>query len=500
MNTPLRRVGMVMMVMIVLLLANATYVQVIKGDEYRKDPRNQRVLLDEYARQRGQLIAGDQGTKVLANVQETNDRLKYLRTYADGPVYAPVTGYYSITYGTGGMERVEDDVLNGSDDRLFVRRLSDLITGRDPRGGSVALTINPKAQEAAYNALQAKGFTGSVVAIRPQTGEILAMASTPSYEPNRLSSHDGAEQQKAWQEYTDQNGPQPLLNRAVNAVYPPGSTFKLVVTAAALADGKTKDTQLTAAPRININANTTLENYNGTTCGSGQTATLTEALAHSCNTAFAELSHELGPDKLRDQAAKFGIGQDNQTVPLPVARSCIGPTQPRDTCMTVANEDALYATGIGQQDVLLTPLQNAVIAATIANGGQRMQPYLVKSILGPDLSPVDQTKPTVAGQAMSSADAATLRDMMLLSEQYTGGEGQLSGVKIASKTGTAEHGTDPRHTNPHAWYVAFAPAENPQVAVAVVVENGGDRGLGATGGKVAAPIGRAVIGAVLGSG
>ncbi|HWO64458.1 MAG TPA: penicillin-binding transpeptidase domain-containing protein, partial [Umezawaea sp.] len=199
MNTPLRRVGMAMMVMILLLMGNATYVQVIKADDYRKDDHNrQRVLLNEYSRERGQIIASD-GTP-LANVKGTDDTYRYQRVYTNGPAYAPVTGYYSLIYGSGGVERVEDDLLNGSDDRLFARRLSDVITGRDPKGASIQLTVDPKVQQTAYDQMTERGFTGSVVALNPQTGAILGMVSTPSYDPNRLASHDGAEQETAWKE------------------------------------------------------------------------------------------------------------------------------------------------------------------------------------------------------------------------------------------------------------------------------------------------------------
>jgi penicillin-binding protein A len=193
-NKPLRRVGLAMMVMVLLLLANLTYVQVIKADTYSQDPRNRRGLLEEYGRQRGQIVSRT-GT-LLANSVETKDSAHYLRQYPNGAMYVPVTGYYSSVYGASGMESAEDDVLNGSSPKLFVRRLSDLITGRDPRGGNVRLTIDPKAQQAAYNGMTQKNFTGAVVAIKPTTGEILAMVSTPSYDPNSLASHDDATQTK----------------------------------------------------------------------------------------------------------------------------------------------------------------------------------------------------------------------------------------------------------------------------------------------------------------
>ena len=493
MNTPLRRVGLAMLVMVVLLLVNLTYVQVIKADTYNQDERNTRSLLEEYGRQRGQIISAT-GT-ILANSVETKDALHYLRQYPNGPMYAPVTGYYSSIYGATGIEHIEDDVLNGSSAKLFVRRLSDLITGRDPRGGNVQLTIDPKTQQAAYNGMTAKNFTGAVVAIKPQTGEILAMVSTPSYDPNQLSSHDASTQEKAMQQL-NQDKNLSGLNRAVGDTQPPGSTFKLVVSAAALSNGVDDENtpSLPADATITLpGTNTTLSNFANETCpnSTGGKVSMLTALAYSCNTAFSTLAGEVGKDKLAEQAAKFGIGQTDLAVPLSVSPSTIGQ---------IPDEAALYQSGIGQRDVKLTPLQDAMIAATIANGGVRMQPQLVKNILAPDTSVISAFSPTTAGTAISGDVANQLRDMMIQSEAHTAGTGKMPNISIASKTGTAEHGADPKNTPPHAWYVAFAPANNPQIAIAVLVENGGDRGLAATGSSVAAGIGRATINAYLGGG
>lgn len=485
MNTPLRRVAMAVMAMIVALLLNATYVQVIKADDYRADPRNSRVLLDEYSRQRGQISAG--GT-VLASSVATDDRYKYLRVYPSDPsAYAPVTGFYSMQYGSTGLERAEDPVLNGSDSQLFGSHLVDLVSGRDPRGGNVVTTIDPVMQEVAYQELTGKGYTGSVVAIEPSTGKILTMVSTPSYDPNRLAGHDGASGTQAWESlHTDPN--QPMLNRAVSQTYPPGSTFKVVVTAAALARGITSpQDQFTAAPNITLpGTSTTLENYNGSTCGPGPTASLYDAFRKSCNTAFVELGIKVGAPALEDTAAAFGIGP-HRGIPIPVAESTVGD---------IPDNAALGQSSIGQRDVSLTPLDNAVIAATIANGGVRMEPYLVDRIQGPDLSEIDSTEPVSVGQTVSAEVASTLTDLMIASEDNTTGGGR-STYQIASKTGTAEHGSDPRNTPPHAWYMAFAPAQNPKIAIAVIVEDGGDRALAATGGSVAAPVARAVLDAGL---
>ncbi|GAA1330370.1 peptidoglycan D,D-transpeptidase FtsI family protein [Saccharothrix algeriensis] len=485
MNTPLRRIGVAMMAMMVLLLANATYVQVIKADDYRKNPLNRRVVLDQYSRERGQIIAS--GGEPLATVERTTDRLRYLRKYA-GPAFAPVTGYFSTVYGASGLERAEDDLLNGSDDRLFARRVSDLITGRDPKGGSLQLTIDAALQQVAYDQLQ--GVAGSVVAIRPQTGEILAMASTPTYDPNALASHDVAEQQAAWKQLIAPESNLPMLNRSVAGLYAPGSTFKLIVAAAALAEGKTKESEVDGRPVITLpGTQVPLPNFNDTICGNGVTATLEEALAKSCNTAFAVLADQLGPDKLRKAAAKFGFDDADLRIPLAVETSTLGPMDERP---------AVYQTGIGQRDVLVTPLQNAMMTAAIANGGVRMRPHLVQKVLAPDLQVISEDEGDEVADAMEPEHAAALRDMMVRSEANTAPNGRLSGVTVASKTGTAEHGEDVKDTRPHAWYVAFAPAEKPEIAIAVIVENGGTAGLSATGGKVAAPIGRAVIGAYLG--
>ena len=488
MNTPVRRIALAVMGMIVLLMANLTYVQVVKAGDYRTDPRNQRVLLAEYSRQRGQISAAGQ---VLASSKETGDRLRYQREYPDGPEYAPVTGYYSVLYSSSGVERSLDEVLNGNDDRLFARRLSDLITGRDPSGGNVVLTIDPAVQQAAYDALTQKSYAGSVVAIRPQTGQILAMVSTPSFDPNDLANHDSEEQTDTWARLNKADPPV-LGNRAIAETYPPGSTFKLIDTAAALQDGFTPDSPLTAAPQITLQGTSTdLENFAGTPCGTGPTATLRDALARSCNTAFADLAAQVGEDKIRAQALKFGVGAVPPPVPMPVAPSTLGD---------IPDVASLQQSAIGQRDVRFTPLQNAMIVAAIANGGTLMAPHLVQQIQSPTLDVLDETQPDRLGQAVPAEVARTITDLMIGAENRTQGGGKITGVQIAAKTGTAEHGTDPKATPPHNWYVAFAPADNPQIAVAVLVENGGDRSLEATGGSRAAPIGRAVIAAGLRSG
>jgi penicillin-binding protein A len=488
MNTSLRRISMTVMALIVLLLLNATMTQVFAADSLRADPRNQRVLLDEYSRQRGQIVAGGQ---LLAYSVATDNRFRFLRVYPNAAEYAPVTGFYSLRYSSSGLERAEDPLLNGSDERLFGRRLADFFTGRDPRGGSVDTTIRPRVQRAGWDAMQqgcgGPPCKGAVVALEPSTGKILAMVSSPSYDPNLLSSHDPEVQAQAWQRLRD-DPENPLTNRAISETYPPGSTFKVITTAAALQAGATDTEQLTAASSIPLPGSTaTLENYGGQPCGNEATVSLKQAFALSCNTAFVQLGILTGSEALRNMAHSFGLDATPSVIPLQVAESTVG---------IIPDAAALGMSSIGQKDVALTPLQNAEIAATIANDGVLMQPYLIDSLKGPDLANVSTTTPYEQRRAVSSQVAAKLTELMVGAEKDAQQKGAIPGVQIASKTGTAEHGTDPRHTPPHAWYIAFAPAQTPKVAVAVLVENGADR-LSATGGALAAPIGRAVIQAAL---
>lgn len=487
MNTSLRRISMMVMALIVVLLINATITQVFRADGLRSDPRNQRVLLDEYSRQRGQITASGQ---LLAYSVSTSGHYRFLRVYPEPFAYAPVTGFYSLRFSSTGLERAEDPILNGSDERLFGKRLADFFTGRDPRGGNVDTTLLPRVQKAAWEAM-AQGCTGgckgSVVALEPSTGKILSMVSAPSYDPNLLAIHDSEAQGQAWQQLRDDPGG-PLTNRAISERYPPGSTFKVITTAAALQAGMSENERLTAAPQIPLpNSTATLENYGGTPCGDEPTAPLSEAFERSCNTAFVQLGIRIGAEALRSTADSFGFDTPPAAIPLQVAESTVGE---------MTDAAAVGMSSMGQKDVAVTPLQNAMVAAAIANGGVVMQPYLVDRLEGPDLADISFTAPQEQRRAVSAQVAAKLTNLMVGAEKFTQQDGAIPGVQIASKTGTAEHGTDPRNTPPHAWYIAFAPAQNPKVAVAVLVENGGDR-LSATGGALAAPIGRATIAAAL---
>jgi len=481
MSRQVRRLAVVLGILCGALLINLTWIQVLHADVYRSRSGNTRLILEEYDRARGPILVG---RAQVARSIPTNDSLKYVRAYDPGAAYASVTGFYSLVYGATGLERTENDVLAGSDPRFLVDRVQQLFAGTQPRGGGIVTTLNAAAQEAAWNALA--GRKGAVVAINPSTGAIVALVSSPSFDPNVLSSHSPDAIRAAYS-VLESNPDNPLLNRPLAVTYPPGSTFKLVTAAAALESGRFTPTTVIPGPAEYQLPNSTkkLKNWSGQPCGPGGKVTLEEALAVSCNTAFAWLGNELGAEALRAQAEKFGFNSSFQ-VPMNAATSRF-PLNP-DAAQTAQS-------AIGQFDVRATALQMAMVGAAIANGGITMNPYLVDQILAPDLSVLKQTQPSQFRQAMSAQHAADEIAMMVnVVSNGTGSNAQIVGVSVGGKTGTAQTGNA---TRPHAWFVGVAPAEAPQIAVAVVLENGG----GApeiSGNKLAAPIARAVMEAVLG--
>ena len=487
MNRPLRRVAVACLVLFGLLMLNANWVQVVKADGYRDDPRNSRVLLRTYERERGAIAvvqADGSGRTAVAESSRTDGPLTWLREYPGGPSYAHVTGYYSLVYGRTGLERTEDRVLSGEDDRFFVRRLSDSVTGREPQGGNIITTLDPQAQEVAHEALG--DSRGAVVALDPRTGAVLAMVSRPSYDPARLSSFEPAEIRSYYAQLTEATS-DPLLNRTISKTYPPGSTFKVVTAAAALSSGDvTPTTQIPSPRELDLpQTSARLRNFGGGSC-SGETSTLADALRISCNTAFGALGLQLGADRLRSQAEDFGFGDDSLRVPTKVATS-VFPEDP--------DEPQTAQSAIGQFDVRVTPLQMAMVAAGIANGGEVMEPHLVREVQAPDLSRLDQADRTVYKRAVDEDVAQELTRMMeLVVSDGSGVRAQIPGVRVAGKTGTAQHA---QGRPPHAWFIGFAPADDPQVAVAVVIEDGGSVGSEATGGALSAPIARRVMSAVL---
>jgi peptidoglycan glycosyltransferase len=480
MNAPLRRLSVAVMLLFGLLLLNANYLQVVRADDLHNDSNNPRLIAEEYSRERGPILVAGQP---VASSKETTDRLKYLRQYSDGELYAPATGFYSLVYGSSGIERESNSILAGTDDALFVRRVIDLLTGTSPKGGSVALTLDPKAQKAAFDGLA--GRRGAVVAIDPTTGAILALVTSPSYDPNLLASHSPAEVRRNY-ERLDRKKTRPMLDRALRQTYPPGSTFKVVTSAAALESGRyNPDSQVYSGAALDLpQTDAPLPNFDGQPCNGGS-ATLTEALMRSCNAAFGKIGLELGDDALREQAEKFGF---NQAFEVPM-RS-VASYFPEDP-----NAPQTAQSAIGQFDVRATPLQMAMVVAAVANRGVLMAPYLVQEVQAPDLSVIDSARPREVGTAVSPQTASELAQMMTqVVDAGTGTNAQIPGVKVAGKTGTAQQGAGRK---PHAWFVSFAPSDTEaQVAVAVVLEDGGGAAE-VSGNQLAAPIARAVMEAVL---
>jgi peptidoglycan glycosyltransferase len=482
MNKPIRRLSFLVALLFCSLLISTTWIQFVTAKSLDDRPGNRRTLLDSYSRERGAILVD--GTPIAKSVP-TKDWLKWVRTYPQARLYSQVTGYYSFTYGAGfGLEGAEDPLLSGQSDRLFYGRVLDMLTGKPPSGASLELTINPKAQAAADKALGNQ--RGAVVALDPKTGAILAMVSHPQYDPSTLSGHDTKSVAAAWKALIA-DPLRPADNRAIGGnLYPPGSTFKLITAAAALSSGKfTEQSQIPAPATLALPQSTRdLPTDDHQPCGPGDKTTLTHALEISCNTAFGWLGLDLGGDVLRAQAAKFGFG-DSLRVPMRVTPSVVPPL----------NKPQSAQAAIGQYDVRVTPLQMAMVSAAIANKGTVMKPYLVKNIRNSNLDVIDQTQPEQLSQAITPDVAAALNRMMVTVVQSgTGTPGQIPGIQVAGKTGTAQH---LKGGNPHAWFTAFAPASDPTIAVAVVVENGGNAGSEAFGGTVAAPIARAVMEAVL---
>jgi peptidoglycan glycosyltransferase len=474
-NAPLRRVAISVLVLFTMLIINVNYIQVVRSDELRNAPGNTRVLAEEYDRERGSIIVG--GDPIAMSVA-TDDRLTYLRQYPQGELYAGITGYYSLVYGNTGMERAENPVLAGSDPRLFVRRLADLFTGRDPAGGDVVLTLDPAVQKAAMAGLQGK--TGAVVALDPSTGAILGMASTPTFDPNKLSSHE-PRKIRDYAAQLDKASPDPRVNQATRERYPPGSIFKVIVSAAALQNGYTPESMLKAPNELDLpGTSATIKNFGGSSCNGGDQS-LIDALTVSCNTAFAQLGMDLGVDKVRAMAEAFGMDGEGFEIPLSVTGSTVG---------NIDSKAALAQSSIGQRDVAATPLQAAMIAATVANHGKLMKPYLVDQMRAPDLTVIDRTDPEEFKKPISPEIADQLTTMMeSVVENGSGKAAKLPGVKVAGKTGTAQVGEG---VPDHNWFIGFAPADDPKIAVAVFVKNGGG-----TGGGIAAPIAHDVLQAYL---
>jgi peptidoglycan glycosyltransferase len=471
--------------LLLALLVNAARVQVVEAPAYDGNPANRRPDIARYQQPRGDILAGG---KPVTGSRDTGQHLRWERTYRDGPLYAPVTGFASQEYGTTLLEHAEDGVLSGADPLLAPLPLWNDVTGAPNPGGDVVTTILPAAQRAAYQGLGRR--PGAVAAVEPATGRILALVSTPSYDPGELSGN-GAAAVRTWKKLNGDPG-RPMLNRAVRRTYPPGSTFKVVTAAAALDAGVLRDLDAPTRspdPYPLPGSRTRLTNETG----GCRDASLRAAFERSCNTVFARLGVEVGARRMTATAEALGFNDGGLTVPFSVARSTFDPSVDRAQ---------LALSSIGQYNTRATPLQMAMVAAAVADGGRLRAPYLVERTQRAGGAVLSAGRARPVRQAMRPMTAARLRELMTdVVEHGTGGNAAIPGAVVGGKTGTAQHGVGNSGT-PYAWFVSWAQGEGdlePKVAVAAVVEGAAaDRGE-ITGGGLAAPVARAVMEAVLAS-
>lgn len=477
MNGPIRRLAIGLLSAMGGLLLAVTWFQVLQADELKNDPRNPRPALTERGKERGLIVTID-GT-VLARSEERTEKRDYIRVYPEGEAFAHVVGYSSFPVGDSGLEAAYSSDLRSRRD-LTISDLVSVILGRDLRPKSLEVTIDPVLQRAAFAALGDN--TGAVVALDPKTGAVLVAVSTPSFNPNTLLGEDAASQ---WEDLlTDRT--KPLLDRATKEIYAPGSTFKTVVTAAALDSGAAgPGTTFDDPAAFQLPGSTaSIANFGGGLCNDGISVTLLEAFVRSCNTTFAALSIQLGAEAIGITSEALGFNTDlSYDWPVPQA---VWPTE------ALALDDAALAqSGIGERDVRATPLHMAMVASAVANNGVLFSPYVVQGLFTADGETVESTSPTEFGRAMSSETASVLAQMMeRVVTEGTGRRAAVPGIRVAGKTGTATGRSG--FSNP--WFLGFAPVENPTIAIAVFIEGGPASGESATGGSTAAPIASELIG------
>ncbi|MFI1485975.1 peptidoglycan D,D-transpeptidase FtsI family protein [Streptomyces sp. NPDC020747] len=481
MNKTIRRASVFTLLLVLALLVRATWVQFYEGQALADSKDNRRNAIEQYAYPLGNIIVA--GDAITGSAQTTGSDLKYKRTYTDGSLYAAVTGYSSQVFGATQLEGVYQDLLDGTDNRL--KDPLDTVTGKRADPGDVVTTIDPDVQKAAYNALGDK--KGAAVAIDPKTGKILGAVSTPSYDPSVLSAGDSA----AWKKLT-KDPEKPMTNRALRQPLPPGSTFKLVVAAAALENDlyASVDTK-TDSPNPYTLPGTTRVLENESKSAPCENATIRVALQYSCNNVFAKMAVDLGQDKLKAMAEKFGFNDTSQDVPVRAYES----VYPSDM-----DRSSTALTGIGQFDVTATPLQMAMVSATIANGGKLVSPHMVSQISDSDGNVLENyDDSTDSTEIVSSSTAEQLRSaMQTVVEEGTGTNARISGATVGGKTGTAQHGENNSQT-PYAWFTSYAKDDSSgkEVAVAVLVEQSDAARSEVSGNGLAAPVAKAMMRAAL---
>lgn len=483
MNGPLRRLAFALLTGLALLLVNVTYIQVVRGPSYRDDARNPRVLLARSEKERGTIV--DRNGDVLAqSVPAQSDQQAFARVYPYGSAFVHSVGLSSFLFGDRGLEDAYAGELRSKQD-LTISDLVSALLGRDLRPQSLITTLDLATQQAAVDGLGAQ--KGAIVALEPSTGAILAYVSSPSYDPTLLIGPEAGPVGDALEADPDQ----PLLNRADSNTYAPGSVFKIVTTAAALDSGTATPESTFANPaELALPGSTAvIRNFGGGRCGGGGEVSLAEAFRRSCNTIFGELGLEVGATELVATAEAFGLNRD-----IPFEWDVLDSVIPSASSFS-DDQAGLAQTAIGQRDLQVTPLQMALVGAAIANDGVIMEPHLIMTIADADGTAVRRYEPQQFSLATTEATAQEITAMMeAVVASGTGTGAALPGVKVAGKTGTAET----ERGAPHAWFVGFAPADDPLIVVAVLVEAGGAVGDEATGGSLAAPIARQVISSWLG--
>ncbi len=471
----LRLTGIAVLILFITLFASTSVIQVVAAESLAGDNRNVRNLYQSFSAERGQILAGD---VAVASSIPVDTEFRYLRTYPYDDLYAPIHGYYTLNQGNAGLESAMNQLLTGRANSQFFERIQALVTGRPPQGARVRTSIDPTLQQVAYDALGDRA--GAVIALEPSTGRILAMVSSPTYDPNLLAQHRTSSVLDYYREL-EADPTKPLSNRAIAGdQYFPGSVFKILMVAAALDSGRYSATsEFPNPPELRLPLSTSIvTNSGGVLCGPGETATLEEALIRSCNIPFAELSLELGEGAIGSMADDFGFGATLE-IPLRVTPSRF----PRGM-----DQAQLMLSSFGQYDVRVTPLQVAMMSAAIANGGVLMTPTLVDQVLSPDLRIIDETRPREYSTPLDPADAAELTRIMVASvSRGVANQASIPGVAVAGKTGTAETGIGDGRS---FWFTGFAPADNPQIVVAVVVEGDSSQG---TANRVAGPIARTIL-------
>ena len=471
MNRQIRAVSLLAGLMFLALMVNLTGSAMFRQASLNNDPHNVRVRDAEFSQNRGNILVG---SRPIATTTSSNGKFAYQRVYLSGPKYAPITGYYSYYYGRSMLEQTQNAQLTGTSDAQWLSRITGTLSGHKPEGGSITTTINAKAQDAAWDGL--KGKKGAVVALDYTTGAVLAMASSPSYDPNELASHHLNDTTRAWKNLVADPS-SPLTNRATREIYPPGSTFKLVTAAAALQNGYHPNSMVDS-PENWILPGTRTPLTNETNCG-GSRITLAHALDISCNTAFGKVGVSLGQDKIRDQAERFGFGK---VVSSDV--SSVASRFPQNL-----TDAQLAQSSIGQYDVAASPLQMAMVTAGIANDGKLMTPYLTAQVRASNLQVVSEHHPKQMSQPMTKESAEQLKAMMAsVVNNGTGKRARINGTTVGGKTGTAQ---TVKGKAPYAWFVGWS--DNPHVAVAVFIQSSDTAINEVSGGRLAAPIARDVI-------